>query len=499
MFDTVIAAPPVPSAHPGDVEATRPGPGLALLLDGLDLESLDEATLVEVVAGFQREAAWSELGAALAAAELSRREVMNPQWHGDAPAEACVAADELAMRLGWNRRAAGRLVRDGRALENELCFVADAVDAGTLDGPRMRVLLAALRDEPYQLSWPVQEKVLPGAASRSVRQLRDDVERALLAVCPEETGRRHDEAWAKRRVDHPKRLPRGMAGIWAVVSAEDAAQIDGVLEATARAARSAGDPRNLDQLRADTFVAVATSGVVPGGLPVVAGAPTGAACDGIDELAGDGPFSDLDRAVAQAAADEVVGRRSPPVPRVRVPRIQINVTVALSTLLGLDSDPAQLDGYGPLSAEQARALAHGGVWRRLVTDPLSGAVLDVGRARYRPPADLANHVRARDGRCAEPGCATPSERCDLDHTEEFFADGALGETSADNLGPLCHRANMLKTGGGFTLEQPEPGRFVWTTPAGLQYETRPGLDGAWRRLARTAPPGDPTGRARAAN
>ena len=184
-------------------------------------------------------------------------------------------------------------------------------------------------------------------------------------------------------------------------------------------------------------------------------------------------------------------------PRIRVPRIQINVTVALSTLLGLDSRPAELDGYGPLSAEQARALAHGGVWRRLVTDPLSGAVLDVGRARYRPPADLANHVRARDGRCAEPGCATPAERCDLDHTEEFFADGALGETSAGNLGPLCHRANMLKTDGGFRLEQPEPGRFVWTTPTGLRYETQPGLDGAWRRIGAAA--ARPTSPARAAN
>ncbi|HEY0118394.1 MAG TPA: DUF222 domain-containing protein [Cellulomonas sp.] len=496
MFEMAVAAPPATSPCAGEVEATRPGPALALVLDGLDFESLDEATLVEVVAGFQREAAWSELGAALAAAELSRREAMNPQWCGDAPADACVAADELAMRLGWSKRATRTLVKDGRALDNELCFVADAVEAGTLDGPRMRVLLAALRDEPYQLSWPVQEAVLPGAASRSVRQLRDDVERALLAVCPEETGRRHEVAWAKRHVDHPRRLPRGMAGIWAVVSAEDAAQIDGILEATARATRAAGDPRNLDQLRADTFVTVATGGVVPSGLTVL-GAPRASEAPGGGIDAADvGPFDDLDRAVGEAAAGEVVGRHAPPVPRVRVPRIQINVTVALSTLLGLDCDPAQLDGYGPLSAEQARALAHGGVWRRLVTDPLTGAVLDVGRTRYRPPADLANHVRARDGRCAEPGCATPAERCDLDHTEEFFADGALGETSADNLGPLCHRANMLKTGGGFTLQQPEPGRFVWTTPAGLRYETRPGLNGAWRRLA--GPP-TPTSRAQAAN
>jgi hypothetical protein len=577
VFEDLREAPPVAALCAVDVEATPAGPALAVLLAGLDLESLDEATLVEVVAAWQRQVALGEVGAALAAAELARRESMNPQWQGFVPADPCVAADELAMRLGWSKRAARRLVEDGRALDGELSAVADAVVDGTVDGPRMRALLDALRDEPYQVAWPVLAAVLPRAATRSVRQLRDDVERAVLAVCPDETQRRHEQAFARRRVDHPRRLPRGMAGIWAVVSAEDAAWFDGMLEATARAARAAGDPRTLDQLRADTFVGRMIGGSLVGGeaaaegatnapvlrmvvdgtttaegaVPVDApdtagsavtivprgtersGAVTGDAWDGPDEtasgnlvgitsgglvkttsggpdetasgdrvetalgdpdeIAGPGPFDDLDRADAseRCAAAGATSRRAPPAPRVRVPRIQVNVTVALSTLLGLDEDPVTLDGYGPISAVQARALAHGGVWRRLVTDPLSGAVLDVGRKRYRPPADLADHVRARDGRCAEPGCATPAERCDLDHTEEFFADGAQGETSADNLGPLCHRANLLKTGGGFTLTQPEPGRFVWTTPAGLVYEVRPGLDGEWRRRGALRPDGRP--------
>lgn len=527
VFETIATAPLPGCVPPGEVEATAPGPALALVLAGLDLEALDEAALVEVVAAWQRQAAWAELGAALAAAELARRPAMNPEWRGGAPLDRCVASDELAMRLGWSRRAAQRLVRDGRALDGELSDVADAVAAGMVDGPRMRVLLEALRDEPYQLAWPVLADVLPRVQTRSVRQLRDDVERALLAVCPDETERRHEQAFARRYVDHPRRLPRGMAGIWAVLSAADAAQVDGMLEATARSARAGGDPRTLDQLRADALVAVAGGAVDVAGVGAAwtAKAPgtatgEGTAMDDDEPLAGDGgppvgngervagdggpsvaddelgapvaggattprsagPFDDLDR--AGATGRRAGARRAPPVPRTRVPRIQINVTVALSTLLGLDEVPASLDGYGPLSAVQARALAHGGVWRRLVTDPLSGAVLDVGRRRYRPPADLAEHVRARDGRCAEPGCATPAERCDLDHTEEFFADEGEGRTAADNLGPLCHRANLLKTGGGFTLTQPEPGVFVWTTPAGLAYRVRPGADGQWNRLDR---------------
>ncbi|OLO58364.1 DUF222 domain-containing protein, partial [Actinomyces oris] len=39
-------------------------------------------------------------------------------------------------------------------------------------------------------------------------------------------------------------------------------------------------------------------------------------------------------------------------------------------------------------AMTAWALAAGGTWKRLITDPVSGVVIDVGRTRYRPPAGL---------------------------------------------------------------------------------------------------------------
>ncbi|WP_308819063.1 hypothetical protein [Pseudonocardia alni] len=49
-------------------------------------------------------------------------------------------------------------------------------------------------------------------------------------------------------------------------------------------------------------------------------------------------------------------------------------------------------GQGPIPADLARALAAGGVWQRLGTDPLSGTLLDVGRTRYRPPVAMADHA-----------------------------------------------------------------------------------------------------------
>ena len=446
-----------PWASAGFLEQVLPGSGLARLLELAGPDQLDDAALVESAAAWERLAAWAHLGAALSAGELSRRASMNPLWARPVPAQECVAGDELAMRLGWSRPAANRLVRDGRALAAQLLPVADAVRAGLLDTSKLRVLSDRLHDRAYQLSWPVLEQVLPEAPLRTPTQLAADVDRALLAADPEDAAVRLPKALATRHVCHPRRLPDGMAGLWAVLPAADAARVDATLEATARAARAVGDPRTLDQLRADVLSGLATGDALLAGETPTAGG------------GGDGP---------------PVGRRAP---GIRVPKIRIDVTVALSTLMGLDDLPGEVAGLGPIPAEQARALAAGGVWRRLVTDPLTGTVLDVGRTRYRPPAGLAEHVLARDGSCAAPGCGVPSHRCDLDHTTEFSgvpANGSRvpGTTSADNLGPLSDRCHRLKTDGGFVLRQVRPGVFEWRTPAGLAYRVTPGRHGRAEKL-----------------
>jgi hypothetical protein len=49
-----------------------------------------------------------------------------------------------------------------------------------------------------------------------------------------------------------------------------------------------------------------------------------------------------------------------------------------------------------------------GTWRRLVTDPVTGQLLDYGQDTYRPPKDLAEFVIARDQTCTFPGCERPA-------------------------------------------------------------------------------------------
>ena len=65
-------------------------------------------------------------------------------------------------------------------------------------------------------------------------------------------------------------------------------------------------------------------------------------------------------------------------------KLLITVLVPYSTLTGADDEPCEITGYGPIPAHLARDIASDAVWKRLVTDPLSGAVLDHGRTAYGP-------------------------------------------------------------------------------------------------------------------
>jgi hypothetical protein len=84
-------------------------------------------------------------------------------------------------------------------------------------------------------------------------------------------------------------------------------------------------------------------------------------------------------------------------PTVQGRRPAINVVVSADTLLGLDDQPGHLTGYGPITAETARRLAadQSGTWRQLLTDPDSGALLDISKDRYRPPQRLRDYLAAR--------------------------------------------------------------------------------------------------------
>ncbi len=505
----------------GLLTSLAPGPALAETLEALDPRTVDLYALVEMVAGYQRVASWAAARVTELSGLLAGRPGINP--HHPLPGgkiAADSAAAELAPRLGITRFTARRMVERARLFRDKLDQTANALEQGLIDPAKAAVLTRHLAEQPADVAWEVQRVVLPDAPQQTPSQLARAVEKAIIAIDPSRAVQRHRRAREERRVDHPRPLPDGMASIHAFLPATDAAGFDLALEAAARSAKAAGDSRTIDQLRADVLALMGHTALEQGyiGLPDMS--DTDAAAEAGDE---DSREVDADDGVPTAPSaatgtpdlqpvSDYLRMLHMPVGTIGGRRAVIRVDVPLSVLvlppetqgafpaygecwdhLTGDTDDApgaspahdppgdspaddgllpmaevaELEGYGPITPDVARALAmSAGTWQRIVTDPLSGEVLDVGRTRYRPPAALAEFVRARDRSCVIPGCSTPAHSCDLDHVVPF----PDGPTSASNLGAGCRPDHTIKTLGQFRLEHLGGGTFRWITPSGHVYQ-----------------------------
>ena len=147
--------------------------------------------------------------------------------------------------------------------------------------------------------------------------------------------------------------------------------------------------------------------------------------------------------------------------------VTLNLTLDLPTFLGLSENPGVLAGYGEIPASAARLLASDAKWRRFITDPVTGNLLDYGRLTYQPPQPLVDFIVARDRRCRFPGCRQPARVCDIDHAVPWEEGGS---TSRENLGLLCRRHHRMKTHGGWRLTSFEDGSCEWKSPEGNTFK-----------------------------
>ena len=153
----------------------------------------------------------------------------------------------------------------------------------------------------------------------------------------------------------------------------------------------------------------------------------------------------------------------------------LNLTMDLPTLLGLRENPAELVGFGPIPASIARLLAADAKWRKFITDPLTGNLLDMGRDSYVPSQLLADFLSARDRTCRFPGCSQSAKLGDIDHAVPWDEGG---QTNRENLGYLCRRHHRLKTHGGWQIESSSDGSCTWISPHGKRFfvPSRPLID-----------------------
>jgi hypothetical protein len=378
---------------------------------------------------------------------------------------ARVAASEVSLAMSWTPRHADARVAHAVRLVGELPATLAALEAGLVDALRARVIdeeTAPLAGDAESTRL-VEAAALERAGSKTGSGLRAFVKAKVIAVAPQQAEQRRRSARESRRVDKPFVECDGMGSMQIVGPVEDLAAVFTAIDAAARARAEAAAGSG-----ARAEAAARGAGVNPD-----AGVPLAALR--FDVLA-DWAWSALAAghlgccAQACPGASQRLGSR-------QGRAATVNVTVPFTTLIGATDQPGELAGYGPITAEVARRIAGDAVWRRVLTDPASGAVLDYGATRYIPPRHLAEHVIARDRTCRFATCSWPAETSELDHTTPFRPDGTGGPTAAGNLGPLHRRHHNDKTHHGFEFTQPEPGRYVITSPAGLCYQVDPEIIG----------------------
>ncbi|WP_396134188.1 DUF222 domain-containing protein [Arthrobacter oryzae] len=346
--------------------------------------------------------------------------------------QECTAQDmavtaEVACALTVSERSAAALLAESATLTAELPLTLAALQAGTISWQHARAMCdetsgldpaaaAALEahfldpEAPFAARGCPAGELVPGRFRAKARSWRERHHPVSIEA-------RHRKGVKERRLEVvPDR--DGMAWLSAYVTADVAAGVWSRATDAARALQGPAEARTLTQLRAD----VATSWLLGG---VAEGTPS--------------------------------------------PKAQVLVTVPVLSLMGVVTEPAVLDGYGPIPASMARQLVADGAtsFLRALTDPRSGAPLEIGRTSYPVPKAMRQWLRLRDGRCPFPGCNNHSLDNEADH---LLAWSNGGGTGISNLGQPCRKHHRLKHSSrwkpvGATMDQP-PG---WTSPSGRSY------------------------------
>jgi hypothetical protein len=347
------------------------------------------------------------------AASVGQRASLRP---GGAREEFVV--DEIAVVLHCTRAAASHRFSTALAATDHPSVMTAWAD-GRINARKVQLICDGLRE----VSSPAREALAGQAAdyasTRTGPEVRRWLSRRVIAADPGMAEIRRARAVADRKVTMTP-LPDGVSELVALLPSVQARQVYDTVNALALAA-GPGDVRTMDQRRADALL------------------------------------------------DLLVGRAEPP-------QVSIAVTVPADVLLGKSAEPGEIAGVGAVTAGETTQLidtAHDTVFRRLLTDPETGALRDITEHQYRPTARLDRAIRARDRVCRFPGCNRPAHTTrsgtDLDHTTPW----PNGETSAANLAVLCRHHHRLKHSPDWNAQLDPGGTMRWTTPTGATVVTHP--------------------------
>ncbi|HVX68292.1 MAG TPA: DUF222 domain-containing protein, partial [Mycobacteriales bacterium] len=323
---------------------------LHVVLESLSAEPMDAATAVRVHALWGKVIAHTQarqMIATHATVDAVRDGLVQPE----SPEEAdLLAAQELAcathVPYSTARIQLALVRRIGAAMPQSW----EALDRGGLSLQHVKAVERATHNCTPQITEAVDAKVIGLAVERgwTPSETHKAARKLVLALDPKGAAEREDAARSESDVQFFPQ-PDGVATINATGDALLARQMHDAINRTAEVMGRAGDDRPVGVRR----------------FHALAGALLG----------------DTSTASPRPVHGEVLALGQ------------------ISTLLGDDDQPGELVGYGPISAGHLRRITHDHRLRRMLTDPLNGEVVDLGRRAYAPSERLRKAVQATNPTC----------------------------------------------------------------------------------------------------
>jgi hypothetical protein len=341
---------------------------------------------------------------------------------------------ELAVARHTSRYAAGRAIEVARAMATTFPGFAAALAAGEVTEVQCKILVEKTRvvaDDTVLME--IGRRVVPKAKRLSPGEFAGEVAK-VIARLDRDAAARAKKARATRRV-WTQQLDDGMGYLGLVHEWS-------TIRAIAKTVQEEGDCLRLER----------------GGAAAVV--------EGVEDAVADACRADAFAARVLGTANEdgsITWDKSQVA-------VTVNVVMDLPTLRGESDQIALVDGQ-PVPAEIGREYAAFATWwRRLVTDPVDGHLLDYGTKTYLPDK-LRRFVLARDGGCRTPGCTTQAEsRMQMDHANPF----PNGRSCPCNCGAHCTTCHQLKTAGYATIDDSHAdGSCTWVTAWGQRIHVPP--------------------------
>lgn len=428
-------------------------PGIATLTELVQIDpgKLSASSRIDYLTALERQTAWLQalMQRAIIAVAGNDPSVANGQdpFFGVDDAER----EDVSTALRLSAGTAQSRIDVARTLVNYLPNTCSALATGDISLAHANVIAketaAAIRDglTEFQI-FEVEQRAIAHAEFHTPAQVANQVRTSLARIAPDTFEDTVARARDTRRVSCYNDSD-GMSTVVAILPAADAQVVMNAIESFIRLTVADNDATS--QKMASDFSRISDGST-----------------SGNSVSAKDARSIDMKRADALTAIASASLSASPVTPHRRP--ISINVTIDLPTLLGLAENPGQLAGYGAIPASVARELASDGKWKRFITDPQTGNLLDYGRESYEPPQALKDFLIARDRTCRFPGCRKSAALSDLDHAQSWEAGGS---TSAENLGALCRRHHKLKTHDGWSVTSHGDGSCTWVSPLGKKFFT----------------------------